>query len=192
MGNRTTWRWAVTLSALALMACGGQVKPEASSSRPAPTAGTMTAASSPATSSTSAIDPKIPIAARAHTAEGGSAFIRFFFSELNAAWSRPEAGRIGDLSGASCKTCTNFEQTAVKSVSKGQRVIGPSFVIETVSPMGGGQEPKTFVAKGHQPATRVEDANGHTVETVPFAKTNAYVTLEWAGGWKVAEIQEIS
>jgi len=181
VGNRTTWRWAVTLSALVLTAaCGGQAKPEASSSRPAPTAGTMTTASSPATSSTPAIDPNIPTAARAHTPAGAEAFVRYFLTRFNAAWSGPQAGLISSLSDTECKTCANWEDTARDLSSKNRRYSADPFSLQFVGATTNTLNVQQVIARGVQQPRHIVDSAGHSVD----AKARKELQFEFALTWR--------
>ena len=185
---------AILAASILLAACGGSAKPDASSTSTSPS--TSTSAPTVSVSSTTAptIDPNIPAAARAHTPAGAEAFVRYFYSQLNIAWSKPQAGLISGLSVKTCKTCANFEQEAQKSVSKSERVIGQSIILANVSTSDATNPAKmTILAIGQQPKTVVVDALGKTVETVQLERVRTLVTVQWgANGWRLGEIQSVA
>ena len=157
---------AVPLAAsLLLAACGGDAKPGAS---PSSTSTSSPATTAPPTTASPTTDPNIPVAARAHTPAGAEAFVRYFYSQLNVAWSKPQAGLISVLSAPTCKTCVNFEAEALKSVATKERVVGQSIVLDSVDTSDATNPAKmTVLAIGYQPKTIVIDASGKTVEALP-------------------------
>ena len=181
---------SMVLGLLLLAGCGGDAKPDASSS--------STTASSPTTTAMTTVspttDPNIPAAARAHTPAGAEAFVRYFYSQLNVAWSTPKSGLVSVLSLPTCKTCTNFEAVAKRSATKQERILGESVVLDTVSTSDATNLAKlTVLAIGYQPKTVVVDTSGKTVETVQRERVRTLVTARWgANGWLIAEIQSIA
>ena len=187
---------ACPLAASMLLAgCGGDAKPDASSGTTASPATTAKPTPTSATTTTSpATDPGIPAAARANTPEGAAAFVRYFYGQVNIAWSRPQAGLISSLSAATCKTCANFERESVANVAKKTRVIGQSIVLETVDTSDATNTAKmTVLAIGYEPASIVVDASGNTVQTLQRERVRTLVTVQWdAAGWRLGEIQSIA
>lgn len=192
MGNRTTWRWAATVSALVLTtACGGQAKPDASSSRAAPTAGTMATTSSPATSSTPAIDPNLPAAARAHTPAGAEAFTRFFFAQVNEAWSKPDDTALDALYLPSCTTCSAIDGSAAKFVATKRHYRNLPMTLTSVGALSGPSADAIQVATaGIQHKSAVVDQAGSVVESIPETPSRFVLTLNWQGNrWTVSKMQ---
>lgn len=191
MGNRTTWRWAVTFSALVLTtACGGQAEPEASSSRPAPTAGTMTTAPSPATSSAPAIDPHIPTAARAHTPAGAEAFVRYFFTQVNQAWTEPSAGLITPLCEPTSKSCSALEATAVRLKSEGKKYAGDPVTTDSADALAQIYDKQPVLFLGTQEQRNIVDSSNRTVSTDSRKQLRYEMTLVWtAEHWSIASIK---
>ena len=171
-----------------LSGCGGDAKPGPSSSSTSAASPTTSspATSSPATSSPTT-DPNIPSAARAHTPAGAEAFVRYFYSQLNVAWSKPQAGLISGLSVATCKTCAALEGSAVELASKQQHYAGEVFAVGTVGAIGDSE----VLVTGEQPAGAVIDINGSVVRSKAKAeKAKFIVTLAWSpGGWRVHEMK---
>ena len=123
---------AILAASILLSACGGGAKPDPSSSTSSPTTSTSapTVSVSPTTAGPT-IDPNIPAAARAHTPAGAEAFVRYFYSQLNIAWSKPQAGLIAGLSAKTCKTCAALEGTAWDLTAKRQHYQGEALTIDT-------------------------------------------------------------
>jgi Family of unknown function (DUF6318) len=188
---------ALLAASILLAGCSGDTKPDPSSSS---TTGSSPATTTPApttaspTTASPTPDPNIPAAARAHTPAGAEAFVRYFYAQLNIAWSKPQAGLISGLSAATCKTCANFEREAAKSVSKNERVIGQSIVLKTVDTSDATNPAKmTVLAIGFQPKTIVVDAQGKTVQTLQRENVHTLVTVQWvAVGWRLGEIQSVA
>ena len=172
---------ALLAASILLAACGGNNKPGGSSS--------STTASSPTTGSASptTADPNIPAAARARTPAGAEAFVRYFYSQLNVAWSTPKAGLISALSASGCKTCSALERTAADLVAKRQHYRGDVFAIKTVGSIG---ESEVLVV-GEQPPGAVIDFNGSVVKSRTEAQPVKFVvTLAWSSeGWPIQEIR---
>ncbi len=174
---------ALVLGSLVLAGCGGDATPDASSSLTSTASPTTTA---PPTASPTT-DPNIPAAARAHTPAGAEAFVRYFYSQLNIAWGKPQAGLISGLSAMTCKTCAALEGSAVELASKRQHYAGEVFAVETVGATG---ESEVLVT-GEQPEGAVIDINGSVVRSKAKAeKAKFIVTLAWSpGGWRVLEMK---
>ena len=180
---------AILAASILLSACGGGAKPDPSSSTsPSPT--TSTSAPPRSASPTTAgptIDPNIPAAARAHTPAGAEAFVRYFYSQLNIAWSKPQAGLITSLSAKTCKTCAALEGTAVDLAAKGSHYRGEVLTVETI---GSISESEVLVV-GEQPIGSVIDSKGAVVKSgIKVQPLKFVVTVAWpARGWLVQEIR---
>jgi Family of unknown function (DUF6318) len=181
---------AVPLAASMLLAgCGGDAKPDSPSSS-TPTSSSTTAApttTAPPTSASPTTDPNIPVAARAHTPAGAEAFVRYFYSQLNVAWSKPQAGLISALSVPTCKTCLAFEGTAADLASKHQHYRDDVFVVKSVGSIG---ESEVLVV-GTQPPGAVVNNNGSVVKSRTQAQPAKFsVTVAWSSqGWRISEIR---
>lgn len=106
---------------------GSTTQPAASTSAPSsPTtpSGAATTPSGQATS-TGVTDPNLPAAAKAQTTEGATALTGYFFTLLNQAWTRPQAGLMSRHFTSACLTCQNFEKNANEYVAKNQRYDRP-------------------------------------------------------------------
>jgi hypothetical protein len=183
---------AIPLAAsMLLTGCGGDSKPDASPSSTATSAPTTTPAPttsvSPTPTATRTTDPNIPAAARAHTPAGAGAFTKYFYSQLNIAWGKPQAGLISNLSTATCKTCANLEASAVDLASKHQRYRGDVFAVATVASVSKSE----ILVVGEQPPGAVIDSKGSVVKSKTKAqKTKFIVAIQWSSGaWHINEIK---
>ena len=181
---------AILAASILLSACGGGAKPDPSSSTSSPTTSTSAPTASVSVSPTTAgptIDPNIPAAARAHTPAGAEAFVRYFYSQLNIAWSKPQAGLISVLSAKTCKTCAALEGTAADLTAKRRHYRG---VVLAVNNIGSISESEVLVV-GEQPIGAVIDSNGALVKRGTKVQLLKFVvTVAWAAeGWLVQEIR---
>jgi len=174
-------------ASLLLAACGGDAKPGASSSSTSTSSPTTTAP--PTVSPTT--DPNIPLAARAHTPAGAEAFVRYFFDQVNLAWSTPNPTAVDGLYAPTCTTCTAIRGTAADYKAKGLHYrdtpltrISPTSVTAAT---GATTQVKTTAM---QEASAVVDRNGKVVEAVPQTPSTFDLTLTWiGGGWQVSLMQ---
>jgi len=179
---------AILAVAILLTACGGGTKPDA----PATSSSTTTSTSAPTvsvspTTAGPTIDPNIPAAARAHTPAGAEAFVRYFYSQLNIAWSKPQTGLISGLSVETCKTCATLEGTAADLAAKRRHYLGEVLAVKTI---GSISESEVLVV-GEQPIGAVIDSNGAVVKSGTKVQPLKFVvTVAWpAEGWLVQEIR---
>jgi len=181
-----------------LTGCGGDTRPDASRSSTASSLPTTTAApttSAPTTSTTSpTTDPNIPAAARLHTPAGAEAFVRYFYSQLNVAWTKPSSGLISALSSPSCKSCAGLEATATDLVKKGQHYNGSPVTIVSVNHLGEGipGHPEILV-RFTQENRNVIDRTGNVVLTDQRKQGKFVATLGWSSrGWAIASVKSLA
>jgi Family of unknown function (DUF6318) len=186
---------AILAASILLSACGGGAKPGPSSSTSSPTTTTSapTASVTPTTAGPT-IDPNIPAAARAHTPAGAEAFVRYFYQQVNAAWTTPSAGLISALSSRVCKSCSELETTANQLLQKKQHYDGPPVTVVSVGGLADlspsqAQILVTFI----QEHRNVVDASGH-VELTDERKTGKFVaTLGWSTqAWSVLAVKSLA
>jgi len=199
---RRTWAvlLAVPLAASILLAgCGGDSKTDASrssiaSSSPTTTAAPSTTSGSPTSIASPVTDPNIPAAARAYTPVGAEAFVRYFYSQLNVAWTKPSSGLLSALSSPSCKSCAGLEATATDLVKKGQHYDGSPVTIVSVNHLGEGipGHPEILV-RFTQENRNVIDEAGHVVLTDQRKQGKFVATLGWSSrGWSVATVKSLA
>jgi len=128
---------ALPLAASLLLAgCGGDSKPQASSSSNIGSSPTATAppttTASPTSKAGQATDPNIPAAARAHTPAGAEAFVHYFIERWNVAWTGPRSGILAPLCQSSSNACTALEKSAARLTKAGHRYDGNPVTIKFI------------------------------------------------------------
>ena len=161
---------AALLAALLLLAACGGDKPDPP---PSSSAGASTTTTSPSPTTTSVTpttgattDPNIPAAARAHTPAGAAAFVRFFYSQLNLAWTAPRAGILSPLCQDSAIACTANEGTATRLAKEGHRYNGNPITIKSIGAFGSASQNQFGILANvvQEPRSEV-DAAGKTYVT---------------------------
>ena len=187
---------ALLAAAILLTGCSEDAKPDGSSlsttgSSPTTTVPTTTPAS-PTTDPTT--DPNIPAAARLHTPAGAEAFVRYFYSRVNAAWTKPSAGLISALSSSGCLSCDALEATAADLVKKRQHYDGPPVTIVTVGSIGESSPGHPdVVVQSIQEHRNVKDVAGHIVLTDNREPGKFVVMLDWTDhGWSFATVKSLA
>ncbi|WP_367652430.1 DUF6318 family protein [Intrasporangium sp.] len=174
----------------------GAVPTVASSSAP-----TGAATSSGTTSSTPPATPTsakptiegLPEAAKARTRAGANEFVRYYFEKLNEAWSVPRTDVLPGFALVSCKTCANYQKTAVGLAAEGERYRGDMVVTTAIDGLGenGPGDPKyTVIAAFKQmPVERVDSNSGRVVSTVTAKEGAVFVYLTYRDRWLISGIQ---
>jgi hypothetical protein len=144
---------------------------------------TLTAAPSP----TATVAP-VPPQATANTSQSLDAFVRFYFQQLNVAFSTADPSVIRRYSDPGCTTCNNYARGLEKS--DGQRIQGDSFVVTDVAvpPLGAVRtEAEVF---GSIPARVLLDSTGKTVRHLPADGRFHFVVtaLRRGDAWRVVSI----
>jgi hypothetical protein len=109
----------------------------------------------------------VPLPAQAGTAFGAAAFVRFYYGQVNAAFSSADPNLLAGLGDPECRTCTNFVATAAKFRTDGQRVRGSVVrVLSAEAPPaeGGSVAVDTFL---DAPAREVVRVDGSVVKRHP-------------------------
>lgn len=184
----------VLAGAVALGGCSGEEAPDPS---PSVSSGSSTASASPSASVTPSptvteSGPAIPAAAREQTEAGAEAFVRFFFDELNTAWTEPQAGLIESLSDPTCEFCTNTEATATRLVADRHRYSTKPVEVTAVDQFVGAPTGQQYVAVTLvQRRSDVVDADGAVVRTDVRKVLDRYVAVVWAGdGWRLLGVEK--
>jgi hypothetical protein len=132
-----------------------------------------------------------PSAARAITALGADAFVRFFFLELNRAFRTSSPEIIRAHSQTDCLTCENYAQALEASREAGHYMQGDSFVIKDVAAAPLQARGTIVEVFGTSPARRQVDVHGQLVEAL---KAEGAFHLQVAvkttpSGWKISGIR---
>ncbi len=135
----------------------------------------------------------LPAAAREHSAAGAEAFVRFFYRQMNRAWTQPAAGLIPPLCLSSSKSCAGIERVASQLVRDRQHYDGDPLTISLVVPLGAGSPPTIAVdVQGRQEKRDVIDDQGKVVLTDLRKPAHFEVELVWLDdGWRVATIKGV-
>ena len=178
---------AVPLAAsMLLAACGGDAKPGAPSSSTSTSPPTTTASATTTDSPTT--DPNIPVAARAHTPAGAEAFVRYFYSQLNVAWTAPRAGILSPLCQPSAIACAVNEKTASRLVNQGHRYDGNPVTVKVIAALDSAGTNRLDVLANVVQERRSEiDAAGKTYVTDERKDLRLDFELLYTGqAWSVA------
>ncbi len=115
----------------------------------------------------------LPVAAREQSAAGAEAFMKFFYAEVNRAWTRPATGLIPPLCLSTSKSCAALEGNAAELVKNRQRYDG---------------DPGTILSVLLRP--KCGDANGVIVSTDPLEESHFEAKLKWVGdGWRSSNLE---
>jgi len=184
---------AVTVGG-ALGGCTGGSEPDPSpsvSSGSSSSSASVSVTPSPSPSVT-ASGPEIPAAAREQTEAGAEAFVRFFFDQLNTAWTEPRAGLIESLSDPACKFCSLSENDAAYLVAEKQRYERvPAEVLEVEAFVGAPAGQQYLAAKIDQKNVRILDQAGEVVGTDQHKVIDRNVALVWSvDRWLMLEVEK--
>ena len=139
------------------------------------------------TATTSAAAPSdIPPAARAHTPAGAVAFVKYFYDQLNRAWTTPATGLLKPLSDSGCLSCQAFEASAKELFEKNHRYESDPVTISGIHAVVGGPKGQQYVsARLYQHEVDVVDQHGRTVSTDEARTASTTIALLWTeGGWR--------
>ena len=202
-----TWRYAAGLALLGALAgglvgctsgpagpgstggpTGGATSVPATSAATSPSSGTATGSAT----GTLAYPADVPAEARVNSPAGAMAFARYFFAQVNKAYTTPQAGLIAPLSTARCKTCATYEGNSLKYVQLHQRhTLEPVQVTEvSIAPDTPDDVTRTVDVVFVQRPSQIVDSVGAVVETLKSRQAIFAVDLVWDGSlWRVSGIQ---
>lgn len=131
------------------------------------------------------MDPAdLPPEARKHTPEGAVSFARYYLSQLNVAWTKPDDGVLPPLAESGCLSCKDLQSTAVELVAKGHRYRTNPITIRSAALLGDESGQTQVRVQMTQNRVDIINAQGGIVSTdakKDFARTVAVV---WRGnGW---------
>ena len=201
-----TWRYAAGLALLGALASGlvgCTSSPAESGSTSGPTGGaTSVPATSTATSPSSgtatgsatgtlAYPADVPAEARVNSPAGAMAFARYFFAQVNKAYTTPQAGLIAPLSTANCKTCAAAEQNAIDYLASGRRYDRDALAVLEVS-----INPETLAqghtidVAAHQLPARIINTSGATTEQIKDVKAVFVLRVIRVGeAWRIDSVK---
>ncbi|WP_157622576.1 DUF6318 family protein [Nostocoides sp. Soil756] len=184
---------AGVLAAVVLGGCTDDASPVVT---PSPTASSANPSPSPSPSasvspSATASGPAIPAAARAQTPAGAEAFVRFFFDELNLAWTRPDPSVLPTLSRGECQFCKKMQARAVELSESGQRYASDPVEVKTLTVLEGAPAGDIYFDLGLlQNAVNVIDKAGKVITSDSQKQGHFNVGVRWsAGEWKFLDME---
>ena len=166
--------------------------PTAGSTSTSPSASPTSPPSSTTTPPTAS--SSIPAAARAHTNAGAEAFVRYYLSQVNLAWTGPDPSKLEGLASPSCKSCANFAMTARSLQNDGLRYDGAPLRmgLSIILP-----ESTTDIVQlqiiNIQEARSIIRANGDVVEVLKRDSSLSQFKLSWmTAAWRVSEVKNVT
>lgn len=185
-------RWYAALAAgalaLGLGACngGGDDPPTTTTSSSSSSSTTSTATPSTTTTTsagTATIDPaKLPPEAQKHTPEGAAAFVKYYFDQVNEAWTTPDATLLPKLADSGCKSCDGLQSTAQSLADKKRKYEANPVTVTKVTPFDGGPQGQQFVRVFiTQHAVNIVDASGSVVDKDKAGKGARTASVVWRG-----------
>ena len=124
------------------------------------------------------------------TPEGAVAFVRFYFDQVNKAYTAPDNTLLPPLGESGCKSCAALQSNADEYVSLGHRYASKGVEVRDVAAAEGapgGQQFVTFML--HQLEASVVDSTGQVVSTKEDQEVERKMLLLWKGDrWSVVDI----
>lgn len=178
------------ITAGVLSACQSEATPPgtASPSAMVTSASPSPSASSPTPSASPSVD--IPAAAREKSDKGAEAFVRFFFDQVNVAWTTPTPKPIEASSEPGCKSCESLIGTAKDLQQKMHHYSTEPVAVKGTRPVAGAPEGQRFVEVDlAQNQVDVVDAKGKVISTDKKARFVRTVAVIWKDDrWLVYDV----
>jgi len=175
-----------------LAGCQSEATPRAttSPSASATSASPSPSASSPSASATASVD--IPAAARVKSEKGAEAFVRYFFDQVNVAWTKPQAGLVQALAYSGCQFCLKTETDAKALVRAGERYRSQPISITSATVLPGAAPSGQSFVRTNATQNRVDvlNASNAVVRSDSKKELQLMTGLIWKGGrWFVYEVE---
>ncbi len=167
--------------------------PDTSSpSRSVASASPSPSASSPSPSASASPSVAIPAAARVKSDQGAEAFVRYFFDQVNVAWTKPQMGLVPPLADSGCQFCLKTEADATALVGAKERYRAQPISLKAVTALSGAApEGQSFIrTDATQNRTDVVNAANAVVRSDSEKELKLMTGLIWKGGrWFVYEVE---
>jgi hypothetical protein len=132
----------------------------------------------------------IPSAATVHDAYGAAAFVRFYFAQLNVAFSTADPTAFDGLVEPSCSTCKTYRASAEQLRAMHQRIMGDSIRVVTAEapPEQDGRIAVDVMLSS--PPRKVLAADGSVLKNLPQGKTThrTVIVQRVTAGWRILGI----
>ena len=129
----------------------------------------------------------LPPEARKHPPEGAAAFVKYYFDQVNEAWTKPDAEILPPLGEEGCKSCAGLQETAQSLVAKSRKYASPPITVTKVQPLAGAPAGQQYVRVFiDQHAVDVVDAAGKVVTKDKAGRGARTAAVLWMGEtWRV-------
>src|SRR5690606_10022694 len=144
----------------------------------------------PATTEAPAAAPQLPPEAGAHTEEGGTAFLQYWFSTLSFAAQTGDLAPLTEATSPDCEDCQEAIARIEAAHAAGGGFRGGAYVVRgvTAASLWSANQPvyDATIDRTHRAEL---DSSGATVATLPaLSFATCTVVLEWSDEWRVREI----
>ena len=111
------------------------------------------------------------------------AFLRFWFEQVNVAYTKPDATIIPALSTAECKSCANLAEEPIEYEAKGYRMApAPGLPLADMQSLGTSPDGKTRISFTlSQRSVQVVDPAGKVIESQKGNTVKRVALLAWEG-----------
>lgn len=147
--------------------------------------------SPPATTAAPVAAPQLPPEAAAHTEEGGTAFLQYWFTALSFAAQTGDLDPVTEATSPDCQDCQEAIARIEATHAAGGSFRGGAYVVRGVTAASLWSEDQPVYDATIDRTHRVElDASGATVATLPaLSFATCTVVLEWSDEqWRVREV----
>ncbi|MEO6413223.1 MAG: DUF6318 family protein [Pedococcus sp.] len=174
----------VALLGLAGCTGGGDDPPvSGSTTSGASTTSSPSTSSTPTTATTSGPAGAYPAAARAHTVEGGKAFVEYYYATLNAVLTSPRQGALAALGDPKCSFCERNNQLVSDMVAGGGRYESSPVDISAIAPMEGGPASQEYYSANFvQSGAWILDGKGKRFQQDKRVERVVSVAVVWKEG----------
>ena len=147
----------------------------------------------PAASPSAVPVPSVPPEASAETAQGASAFVRYYLDVVNRSFATGEAAPVQALSMSDCAGCRNLIQAISAPTTANERVEGGDYKVLEVASTPASPQVMSSLVTYSLTEVRVVDAVGTLVRSTPARPpVAANMTLQRTNGsWLVATFRNV-
>ena len=165
---------------------GGGGDPPVSTSTTSATL-TTSSPSTTTTATTSGPADGYPAAARAHTVEGGKAFVEYYYATLNQVLRVPKGGVLPDLGVASCEFCKNNEKLIGQLIAGDDHYDSDPIQVVDLAPIPGAPTNQQYYsATSAQVGAWILDSTGKKLKRDKQVRQPVSIAVVWGNGvWRL-------